>query len=106
MYCFDGESSVTKFYVKPTANLKWKFIPQWTLFVNAAVDSSYTDNSLYYTVPVLVDYKSFYKGFISYDGKVEAIVDGRISYAVSSEILFANLSASYSVENIKYSISK
>lgn len=106
VYCFHGESSAKRLYVRPEAYLKWKVMPQWTLFVNAAAGSSYTDNSLYYTAPVLVDYKSFYTGFIHYDGKEEALVGGRISYAVPSEMLFANLSVSYSVENRKQCISK
>ena len=106
VYHFSGEQSATKIYVKPDIYLKWKFLPRWTLFVNATIGNSYTGNGLYYTAPVMTDYKAMYAGFLNYDGKIEKRIGGRISYANPSDMLFANLSATYSDENTKRSISK
>ena len=106
VYHFNGEQSATKIYVKPDIYLKWKFLPRWTLFANAAIGNSYSGNSLYYVAPIMTDYRSMNAGFLNYDGKIEKRVGGRISYANPSEMLFANVSVTYSDENTKRSISK
>ena len=106
VYHFAGEQSKTKIYVKPDIYLKWKFLPRWTLFANAAIGNSYTGNGLYGTVPIMTDYRLMYAGFLNYDGKTEKRIGGRISYANPSNMLFANLSVTYSDENTKRSISK
>ena len=106
LYHFSGEQSATKIYVKPDIYLKWKFLPRWTLFANASIGNSYSGNSLYYVAPVMKDYRSMSAGFLNYDGKIEKRVGGRISYANPSEMLFANVSITYSDENTKRSISK
>ena len=54
----------------------------------------------------MTDYRAMYAGFLNYDGKIEKRIGGRISYANPSDMLFANLSATYSDENTKKSISK
>lgn len=106
VYHFSGELSATKIYVKPDIYLKWKFFPRWTLFANAAIGNSYTGNGLYYTAPVMADYKAMYAGFLNYEGKIEKRIGGKISYANPSDMLFANLSVTYSDENTKRSILK
>lgn len=106
VYHFNGKQSATKIYVKPEVYLKWKFLPRWTLFANAAFGNSYAGNGLYYTAPIMTDYRSMYAGFLNYDGKIEKRIGGRISYAIPSNMLFANLSVTYSDENTKKSISK
>lgn len=106
LYYFSGELSDKKNYTKPEFYLKWKFMPKWTLFVNAAIGNSYIGNSLYYTSPIMTDYKSLNAGFINYDGKLEKRIGGRISYTNPSEMLFANLSVTHSIENTKKSILK
>lgn len=106
VYHFNGELSATKIYVKPDIYLKWKFLPRWTLFANAAIGNSYSGNSLYYVAPIMTDYRSMNAGFLNYDGKIEKRIGGRISYANPSEMLFTNLSVTYSDENARRSISK
>ena len=106
VYHFNGEQSATKIYVKPDIYLKWKFLPRWTLFANAAIGNSYSGNSLYYVAPIMTDYRSMNAGVLNYAGKIEKRVGGRISYANPSEMLFANVSVTYSDENTKRSISK
>ena len=106
VYHFNGESSATKIYVKPDIYIKWKFLPRWTLFANAAIGNSYSGNSLYYVAPIMTDYRSMNAGFLNYDGKIEKRIGSRISYANPSEMLFANVSVTYSVENTRRSISK
>ena len=106
VYHFNGEQSATKIYVKPDVYLKWKFLPRWTLFANAAIGNSYSGNSLYYVAPIMTDYRAMYSGFLNYKGKIEKRVGGRISYANPSEMLFANVSVTYSDENTRRSISK
>ena len=106
VYRFNGEQSATKIYVKPDIYFKWKFLPRWTLFVNAAIGNSYSGNSLYYVAPIMKDYRAMNAGFLNYDGKIEKRVGGRISYANPSEMLFANVSVTYSDENTKRSVSK
>lgn len=106
VYHFNGEPSATKVYVKPDIYLKWKFLPRWTLFANAAIGNSYSGNSLYYTAPIMTDYKSMHAGLLNYDGKIEKRIGGRISYANPAEMLFANVSVAYSDENTGRRISK
>ena len=106
VYHFNGEESATKIYVKPDVYLKWKFLPRWTLFANAAIGNSYSGNSLYYVAPIMTDYRSMNAGFLNDAGKIEKRVGGRISYANPAEMLFANVSVTYSDENTKRSISK
>ncbi len=105
-YRFKGELPETKLYVKPEVYLKWKFLSRWTLFANASAGNSFPGNDLFYTVPVMTDYRSMRAGFLSYDGRSEKRFGGRLGYADPSEMLFVNLSATYSDENTKRSISK
>lgn len=106
VYGFGGEQSATRIYVKPDVYVKWRFLPRWTLFANAAVGSMYPGNNLYYTAPIMTDYRSMNAGFLNYEGKVENRIGGRISHANPSEMFFANLSVTYSDENMKRRISK
>ncbi len=106
VYHFSGSLPSTKVYIKPDVYLKWKFLPRWTLFANAAIGSSYSGNSLYYVAPIMTDYRSMNAGFLNYDGNNEKRLGGRISYTNPSEMLFANLSVTYSDENTRRSTSK
>lgn len=105
-YGFRGEVADNKVFLKPELYLKWKITPRWTVFLNAALGNSYPGNTFYYIEPIMTDYRSMNAGFVNFTGKKEKRLGGRISYSNASEMLFANLSLTRSVENTKRTVLK